>query len=363
MPGSHIDEPDLLIIKCLRENARIANAELARRVGLSESQCLRRLNALERMGTIRHYRAVVDLNAVGLPVMAFVELQLECPTRARVTAFERIVDARPEVTECWRTSGDTDYLLKASVPDLPALEQLTTDVLSELEGVTVVRTHLAFRNVKASTANLPLAGSHASVPGIGSTGPAASAPPALETEPTRKAASDRARAAKKAASADPRPTARAARRLDEIDLRILDALSINARIANVDLAERVGLSPAACLRRVQALEAQRVIRYYITLVDYPTFNMFVVFIKLRLDRRTRGWQRRFEHAVQDLPSIVEAYRTNGESDYFLRGVVNGLDGLERLISEPLLIRPGIRAVESAIGLRQCVTVSRLAGVV
>jgi DNA-binding Lrp family transcriptional regulator len=138
---------------------------------------------------------------------------------------------------------------------------------------------------------------------------------------------------------------------------------MNARIANVDLAKRVGLSPAACLRRVQALEARHVIRYYLTLVDYQTFNMFVVFIKLRLDRRTREWQRRFEDAVQDLPSIVEAYRTNGESDYILRGVVSGLDGLERLISEPLLIRPGIKAVESAIGLRQCITVPKLSGVV
>jgi hypothetical protein len=66
--------------------------------------------------------------------------------------------------------------------------------------------------------------------------------------------------------------------------------------------------------------------------------------------------------VQDLPSIVEAYRTSGENDYFLRGVVSGFDGLERLISEPVLVRAGITVVESAIGLRQCITGPRISGV-
>jgi DNA-binding Lrp family transcriptional regulator len=113
---------------------------------------------------------------------------------------------------------------------------------------------------------------------------------------------------------------------------------------------------------VRSLEAQRVIRYYLTLVDYRAFDMFVVFIRLRLDHRTKEWQVAFERAVQELPSIVEAYRINGESDYILRGIVCGLDGLEGLLSEPMLIRPGVQVVQSAIGLRHCLTTTRLSGV-
>jgi DNA-binding Lrp family transcriptional regulator len=358
MPASHVDQTDQLIIKHLRENARVSNAELARRVGLSEAQCLRRLHALERAGTILHYKAVVDLNAVGLPVMAFVELRLECPTKSRVAAFERAVDRRPELTECWRTSGDADYLLRASVANLPDYERLVTDILAGMERVRLVRTHLALRNIKASTASLPLAPATFAVSRDQS---ATTLRLSSRTRPEASRRSDADRTPSVLPEIARHPGAKAGT-VDELDLRILYALSRNARIPNVVLADLIGLSPAACSRRVRALEARRVIRYYLTLVDYRTFDMFVVFMRLRLDRRTREWQEAFERSVVDLPSIVEAYRVEGESDYILRGIACGLDGLERLLSEPLVIRPGIQAVESAIGLRQCITSVRLSGV-
>jgi DNA-binding Lrp family transcriptional regulator len=286
MPQSHIDELDRLIIKFLRENARIPNTELARRVGLSESQCLRRLHALERGGTIRQYKAVVDSNAVGLPIMAHVEVQLACPTRERVRSFERAVDARPEITECWRTSGDSSYFLRASVADLPTYERLITEVLTDFDGAKVVRTHLALRNVKASTVSLPLAAGDLSPLRLGSTGPAIMSLAKIESR--RQGRPDGTSTLLSHAELPGyRRGAKSSKLVDQIDLRILKALSFNARIANVDLAEHVGLSPAACLRRVRALEKKRVIRYYLALVDYATFNMFVVFIQLRLDRATR----------------------------------------------------------------------------
>ena len=232
-----------------------------------------------------------------------------------------------------------------------------TDVLAEMEGVRVVRSHLAFRNIKASTASLPLAPVAVVLPHAQSAGATRNGSPA-KPGPSFDAVPNCPTAVLDHIPHDPKaPT-----KLDELDLRILYALSANARISNVDLAHRVGLSPAACLRRVRVLEARRVIRYYLTLVDYRTFDMFVVFIRLRIDRRSREWQEAFEHAVQDLPSIVEAYRIDGESDYILRGIVHGLEGLEQLLSEPLLIRPGVVAVQSAIGLRQCITTTRLSGV-
>jgi DNA-binding Lrp family transcriptional regulator len=355
----HLDDADRLIIKSLRENARMPNAELARRVGLSEAQCLRRLHALEDQGTIRQYRPVIDLNAVGLSVMAFVELRVDCPTASRVASFERAIDAREEVTECWRINGDTDYLLKASVTDLVAYERFLTGGFVEPTGVSVVRSHLALRNVKASTANLQLAPGRTIM---------------TNSRPRRVISKSASPESQARAVAEQQRTVSSRQRngseasvgtvdLDDIDFRILHALSANARVSNVDLAARVGLSPAACLRRVRALEARRVIRYYITLVDYATFDMFVVFMKLQMDRRTREWQEAFERAIVELPSVVEAYRTEGESDYVMRGIVTGFDGLEHLLSAPLLIRPGVKAVQSAIGLRACVIgVEKLTGV-
>ena len=270
-------------------------------------------------------------------MLAFVEVRLDGPTKPSVETFEAAVNGRPEVTECWRSSGDIDYLLRVSVADLDAYERLLTDGVEAGEGVSVARSHLAFRNVKASLSALAL--TPGDVRGV-------------IDDPTSDSVSRPKRNGKRAVERHPPDDIffppnliPPATNLDHIDYRILGVLSANARIRNVDLAERIGLSPATCWRRVRTLEKQRVILKYHTVVDYPTFNLFVVFIKLRLDRRTRESQRELEDAIQEVPEIVEVCRTDGESDYFLRGIVRGLDGLEQLLSENFLPRPGLRTAE------------------
>src|SRR5712675_2281460 len=104
--------------------------------------------------------------------------------------------------------------------------------------------------------------------------------------------------------------------LDEIDFAILEAMQEHARISNVDLADRVGLSPAPCLRRVQALEKAGVIRKYVTLVDASAVGRGVaVFVQISLDLQVQGRLEAFEQAIMQRPEVLECYLMTGDADY------------------------------------------------
>jgi DNA-binding Lrp family transcriptional regulator len=155
MPKDSLDAIDRRILAELQQNARIANADLARQVGLSPSPCLRRVRDLEERGVIRSYVALVEPGAVGLPISVFVQVTLERQIEQALETFERAILHRPEVMECYLMTGDADYLLRVVVADLEAYERFLKDHLTRVAGVASIKSSFALKQVKYRTA-LPL---------------------------------------------------------------------------------------------------------------------------------------------------------------------------------------------------------------
>ncbi|MDX9700086.1 MAG: Lrp/AsnC family transcriptional regulator [Rhodocyclaceae bacterium] len=156
MPNRQLDGFDRKILEALQQDGRLSNVELAERIGLSPSPCLRRLRQLERWGVIRSYEAVLDRDAVGLGLTVFVGIKVERHRDTQAEAFCRQVCAIPEVVSAHLVSGESDFLLQVVVPDLRAYERLLLEVLLKLPGVSDVRSNFAIRTVKPATP-LPLA--------------------------------------------------------------------------------------------------------------------------------------------------------------------------------------------------------------
>jgi Lrp/AsnC family leucine-responsive transcriptional regulator len=143
--------------------------------------------------------------------------------------------------------------------------------------------------------------------------------------------------------------------LDKIDERILAALQADGRISNQDLAERVGLSPSPCLRRVRQLEADGVISGYVTLLDPGALGLDVTaFVRVRLDQQVDRHLVAFEAAVTALPEVMECYLMTGESDYQLRVLVRSLAEFEDFLRHKLTRIEGVAQVTSSFALRPIV---------
>src|SRR5262245_4603019 len=143
-----LDAIDRRILAKLQEDARIANVDLAREVGLSPSPCLRRVRDLEERKVIRSYVTLVDPADVGLGVSVFVQVSLERQIERALEVFEAAVRARPEVMECYLMTGDADYLLRVVVTDLPAYERFLMDHLTRIAGVASIKSSFALKQVK-----------------------------------------------------------------------------------------------------------------------------------------------------------------------------------------------------------------------
>jgi DNA-binding Lrp family transcriptional regulator len=142
-------------------------------------------------------------------------------------------------------------------------------------------------------------------------------------------------------------------RLDEIDFAILRHLQDHARISNVDLADRVGLSPAPCLRRVQALEHAGVIRKYAALLNPQAVSQGVtLFVQISLDLQIGGRLDTFEQRIMQRPEVLECYLMTGDSDYLLRVVVPDVAAYERFLKEALTQIDGVVGIKSSFALRQ-----------
>ncbi|CAM3097111.1 Lrp/AsnC family transcriptional regulator [Methylobacterium mesophilicum] len=140
------DEIDTAIIHALRADARMPNAALAKRVGLSASACLRRLRMLERDGTIRGYTVLLDASAAsGLVVMTQIELERQ--TEDYLNRFEAAVRRCPDIQDCYLMTGSSDYLLKIRVADAGEYERLHRSVLSKLPGVSRIQSSFTIRSV------------------------------------------------------------------------------------------------------------------------------------------------------------------------------------------------------------------------
>lgn len=148
-----MDRTDRAILRHLQTDSSISNQELADRVGLSPSPCLRRVRALETSGAIRRYVALVDGDAVGVAFEVYVEVRLERQSQTFSAAFEETVLRREEVLECAFVTGDYDYLLKVAVADMDAFHRFMTQVLGgRLSGVANTRTTIPVKRIKSTTA-------------------------------------------------------------------------------------------------------------------------------------------------------------------------------------------------------------------
>jgi Lrp/AsnC family leucine-responsive transcriptional regulator len=150
-----MDSIDLAILGELQRDGRITNAELAERVHLSPSPCLRRLKRLEEDGTIRGYRAVLDRRKVGLDLTVFTEIKTRNHKPEKAHDFENAVVEVGEIVSCHVVAGTADYVLEIAVADLAAYEQLFLNTLLALPGLSDSRTNVAIRTVKED-APLPL---------------------------------------------------------------------------------------------------------------------------------------------------------------------------------------------------------------
>ena len=143
------DRTDLLLLAELQRAGRLTNAELAERVHLSPSACLRRVQRLEREGVIAGYRAELDPGRLGLGLTAFVRVQLARHDDAAIEAFSAGVNAWDEVIACHALTGDMDYLLHVVVRDLEHFSRFLLDRLLGQAGVADVNSSFVLRTVKA----------------------------------------------------------------------------------------------------------------------------------------------------------------------------------------------------------------------
>jgi DNA-binding Lrp family transcriptional regulator len=147
---------DLKILALLQVDGRISINDLAAKVGLSPSPCLRRVRILEKAGVITRYVAVLDQVAVGLPVSVFVSVKLEKQKEDLLDKFAKTIARWPEVLECYLMTGPRDYWLRVVVPDLAAYERFLKTKLTRLEGIASIESSFALEQVKYTNV-LPVA--------------------------------------------------------------------------------------------------------------------------------------------------------------------------------------------------------------
>ena len=156
MPKRSIDRLDRNILHELQADARLSNQELAERLALSPSPCLRRVRALERSGVIRQYVALLDPAKIGLGLLSYVSVKLEKKGKMPVEQFSASVQNWPEVVACYAMTGDVDYLLRVQVEDLEHYSRFIMEKLLKQPGVIDIRSNFVLERIKDTTA-LPLA--------------------------------------------------------------------------------------------------------------------------------------------------------------------------------------------------------------
>ena len=148
-----LDRYDRQILAVLQADGRISNQDLADRIGLSPSPCLRRVRALEESGYLIGYRALVNAKKLGLTLMALIHISMDQHTPERFANFETLIAELPEVMECLLITGqDADYQLKVIVKDMDAYQELLLNRITRITGVTGVHSSFVLRRVVEKTA-------------------------------------------------------------------------------------------------------------------------------------------------------------------------------------------------------------------
>ena len=151
-----LDRYDRQILAVLQQEGRISNQELAERIGLSPSPCLRRVRTLEESGLIVGYRALLDAKKLGLSLMALIGISMDQHTPERFANLESAITDIPEVLECLLITGQqSDYQLKVVIADMDAYQHLLLNKITRIPGVTGVHTSFVLRKVVDRTA-MPL---------------------------------------------------------------------------------------------------------------------------------------------------------------------------------------------------------------
>ncbi len=143
-----IDDINTRILRELHRNGRLSNLDLADRVGLSPSTCLRRVQELEKSGVIKGYRAILDPVKIGIGFVAYVTVGLNSHTKASQEAFERAISRAPEVRECHNITGTVEYLLRIEATDLAAYKHFHTEILGILPQVQAITSFVVMGSPK-----------------------------------------------------------------------------------------------------------------------------------------------------------------------------------------------------------------------
>lgn len=144
-----MDKIDRLIIRELQLNAKISNQDLAEKVNLSPSPCLRRVNKLEETGVLVGYTAQVNQEKYGLPMNVFVSIRLDKQNEKSIKEFEKGIHLLGEVMECYLMTGSRDYLLRVVSTDLKTYELFIREKLTKIPGIASIESSFAFASVKS----------------------------------------------------------------------------------------------------------------------------------------------------------------------------------------------------------------------
>ncbi len=150
-----LDRYDHKLLQALQKDARSSLVSLSEQVNLSPSQCARRLQRLEQSGVIRGYRVDLDPQALGLDVVALVNVTLVAQQGNVASEFIKAVAERPEIVECLQITGDGDYQVRVMVPNLQAFSRFLSDQLMQMPGVSSIRSSIQLSQLKPP-AYLPL---------------------------------------------------------------------------------------------------------------------------------------------------------------------------------------------------------------
>jgi DNA-binding Lrp family transcriptional regulator len=153
--SEEIDAFDRKILALLQVDGRLTNNDLSERVNLSASQCSRRRQRLEEEGLIRGYRAVLDRDRLGFPLVNIISVTLATHNRDNARRFAELLGRLPEVLEAHALTGEMDYFVKVVTPDLKSLAEFVNDVLLPHESVQHVKTSIVLQTLKETT-ELPL---------------------------------------------------------------------------------------------------------------------------------------------------------------------------------------------------------------
>ena len=143
-----LDEKDILLLKALQENARLTNKELAAKVHLSTTPTYERMKRLEQLGFIKQYATILDAGKLNKGFAVFLSVKLKTVNSECAREFTELVNAVPEVTECYNISGSFDYLLRVQAPDMKYYQQFLLNVIGHHENIATIMSTFVMEEIK-----------------------------------------------------------------------------------------------------------------------------------------------------------------------------------------------------------------------